>query len=62
VLVREETGARKIHVAASGEWNSVTDASAAVDAAGRDRLAAASAQLRSADGGVSKMVLFSCGF
>ena len=35
-----------------------TDAGAAVDAAGRDRLAAAGAQLRSADGGVSKVLGF----
>src|SRR5271168_4841265 len=56
VLVRETTGARKVHLAASGERHGFADARAVIDAAGRDRLAAAGAQLRSADGGVSKIV------
>ena len=46
----------QIHLAASSEWNGVADAGAAVDAAGRDRLAAAGAQLRAADGGVSEII------
>ena len=53
-LVREETGAREIHLAASDERNGGTDAGTAVDVARRDRLAAAGAQLRSADGGVKR--------
>src|SRR5271163_438096 len=53
VLVRETIGAREIHLAASGERRGFADAGAAVDAAGRDRLAATGAQLRAADGGVS---------
>ena len=36
VLVREETGARTIHLAASGERNGFADARAAVHAAGRN--------------------------
>lgn len=56
VLVREEAGARKVHLATSGERNGIADARAVVDVAGRDRLAAAVAQLRSADGGVSKII------
>src|SRR5271170_5158923 len=57
VLVRETTGARKVHLAASGERHGFVDARAVVDVAGRDRLAAAGAQLCAADGGVSKIVL-----
>lgn len=55
VPVRETTGARKIHLAASSERNGFVDAGAVVDAAGRHRLAAAGAQLRAADGGVSAL-------
>ena len=36
VFVREETGARKVHLAASHERNGCADACAAIDAAGRD--------------------------
>ncbi len=54
VLVREATGARTIHLAASGERHGFADAGAVVDAAGRHRLAAAGAQLRAADGGVKQ--------
>ena len=35
-LLREKTGARKIHLAASDERNSVTHAGTAIDVAGRD--------------------------
>ncbi len=56
VPVRETIGARKVHLAASGERHGFADAGAVVDAAGRHRLAAAGAQLRAADGGVSKIV------
>src|SRR5258708_21511584 len=55
VLVREAIGARAVHLAASGERNGFADGSATLHAAGRDRLAASGAQLRSADGGVSKL-------
>ena len=55
-LVRQATGARAVHLAASGERHGFADAGAAVDAAGRDRLAAAGAQLRAADGGVSEII------
>ena len=61
--VREETGARKIPLAASDEWNGVADARAALHVARRDRLAASGTQLRSADGGVSENIfLFSGAF
>jgi len=52
----ETLGARKIYLAASGEWNGFTDAGTVVDVAGRDRLAASGAQLRSADGGVTGFI------
>ena len=48
-------------LAASDEWNGVTDARTTFDVAGRDRLAAAGAQLDSADGRVNA-VLFSIFF
>ena len=57
VPVRQAPGARTVHLAASREWHRVAHPSAVVDAAGRDRLAAAGAQLRAADGGVSKIIL-----
>lgn len=50
---REEAGTWKIYLAASNEWNGFADASAVVDAAGGDRLAASGANDRSADCGVS---------
>jgi hypothetical protein len=46
-------------VAASGQWYRVAHPSAVVDSVGRDRLAAAGAQLRAADGGVSKIIFIS---
>ncbi len=63
VPVRETAGAWEIHLAASSERNGFADAGAVVDAAGGHRLATAGAQLRAADGGVSKTVLiFLCIF
>jgi hypothetical protein len=58
VLVREETGARKIHLAASGERRGVLDSGPAVHVTGGNRLAAPGAQLRSANRGVSQRFLF----
>ena len=57
VLVREAPGARTVHLAAGHQWHRVAHASAVVDVAGRDRLAATGTQLRAADGGVSKIIL-----
>ena len=57
VLVREAAGARAIHLAAKHQRDRFVDARAVVDVAGRDRLAAAVAQFRSADGGVSELFL-----
>jgi hypothetical protein len=54
---REATGARAIYLAASHQRDSFAHASAVVDVAGRDRLAATDTQLRTADGGVSKPIL-----
>ena len=54
VLVRQAAGARKIHLAASGERNGFADGGAALDVVGRDRLASSGAQLRAADGGVNE--------
>ena len=59
MLVRQAAGARAVPVAASGQWHRVAHPSAVVDAFGRDRLAAAGAQLRAADGGVSKIIFIS---
>jgi hypothetical protein len=56
------TRARKIHLAASDEWNSFSDAAAVVDVAGRDRVASACAQLRSTDGCVNYRGLICLGF
>jgi hypothetical protein len=52
---RDGSGARAIYLAANGERHGFADARAAVDALGRDRLAAAGAQLRAADGGVREI-------
>jgi hypothetical protein len=53
VSVREATRERTIYLAASDEWDSVANTSAAFDVARRDRLAAAGAHTDSAAGGVS---------
>ena len=68
VFVGEAAGARALRVAAGNERDSFAQASAAVDAVGRDRLAAADAQLESANGVVNKIffcflffsAIFSC--
>src|ERR1700688_3002887 len=61
VLVRQAPGARAIYLAANGERHGFADARAGVDALGGDRLAAAGAQLRAADGGVMEIFLvFAC--
>src|ERR1700694_5715221 len=57
VLVRQEAGAWAVSVATSGERHGCAHASAAVDVVGRHRLEATGAQLRAADGGVSKIIL-----
>jgi len=55
-LFRQATGARAVHLATGHQWHGFAHASAAVNAAGRNRLAATGAQLRAADGGVSEKV------
>jgi hypothetical protein len=63
VLVCEAAGAWAIYLAAGHQRHGFVDASAIIDAAGRHRLAAAGAQLRSTDGGVSnRFLFFSCAF
>ena len=63
VPVREETGARQIHLAASDERNCGADARSTIDVAGRNRLAASGPQLRSADRRVrAKYFIFSVRF
>jgi hypothetical protein len=57
VFVRETAGARKVFLAASDERNGSSNAGTVIDVAGRDRLAASGAQLRAADGCVSKIIL-----
>jgi hypothetical protein len=56
VLVGQAVGARAIHLAAGHQWHRVAHTSADVDVAGRDRLATSGAKLRTADGGVSKII------
>ena len=50
--VRETTLARAVYLATGDEWNGLADGSAALDVAGRNRLASSGAH-RAADGGVS---------
>ena len=52
----KKTGARKISLAASDEWDCGSDTRTVVHAAGRNRLAASGAQLRSTDGGVKEFI------
>src|SRR5437867_3774341 len=54
----QETRARSLHLAASDQGRRLADAGAALDAAGRDRLAASGAHLRAADGGVNRHAFF----
>jgi len=54
----QETRARSLHLAASDQGHRLADAGAALDAAGRDRLAASGAHLRAADGGVNRHAFF----
>jgi hypothetical protein len=48
--IREKIGPRAIHLATSDEWNRVSDAGAALDVAGRDRLETTRTHLHSTDG------------
>ena len=56
MLVRQEAGAWAVHLAAGQQRHHIAHIRAAVDAAGRDRLAATGTQLRAADGGVSEII------
>lgn len=56
VSFREKTRVRKIYLAASDERNGFAYTRAVIHAAGRDRLTASGAQLRTADGGMDTPV------